>query len=117
MDADIDALSRSLVDEIVNAFGLPKTEPFRSLFWFLFRGLTTRFATLGVTFDRRVAEDGFPKASEWALTNWWSRVAARGTEHVPAEGPPLIVCNHPGTYDGLVIFSQLGRKDIRWISQ
>jgi len=116
MDEDIDTLSRSLVNELVGAVGLPKTEPFRSLFWFLFHGVTTRFATVGVTFDRLVAEAGFPKASEWALRNWCSRVTARGTEHIPAEGPLLIVCNHPGTYDALIIFSQVGRKDISWIS-
>ncbi len=116
MDEEIDTLSRSLINELVGAFGLPKTKPFRSLFWFLFRGLTRRFATVGANFDRLVAEAGLPKASEWALSHWCSRVTARGTEHIPAEGPLLIVCNHPGTYDGLIIFSQLGRKDICWIS-
>jgi hypothetical protein len=50
------------------------------------------------------------------LTHWCSRVTARGSENIPAEGPLLIACNHPGTYDALIIFSQLGRQDIRWIS-
>jgi hypothetical protein len=58
----------------------------------------------------------FPKASEWALTHWCSRVTAGNTQDMPAEGPLLIVCNHPGTYDALIIFSQVGRRDIRWIS-
>lgn len=109
-------MSKSLIDEIVGAIGLPKAEPVRSLFWFLFRSLTIRFATMGLAFDQLVAEAGLPKASKWALTHWCSRVTARGTESIPAEGPLLIVCNHPGTYDGLIIFSLLCRKDIRWVS-
>jgi hypothetical protein len=63
-----------------------------------------------------VAEAGFPKASEWALNHWCSHITARGTQDIPAEGPLLIVSNHPGTYDALIIFSQVGRQDIRWIS-
>jgi hypothetical protein len=116
MAADIVTLTKLLIAELVGAVGLRRTEPFLSLFWILFRIPMSRFATLGLNFDRRVAEAGFPKASEWVLTHWCSRITARGTQNIPAEGPLLIVCNHPGTYDALIIFSQVGRQDIRWIS-
>jgi len=115
-DNDTVALGKSIIGDLVGAFGLPRTKPFLRLFWFLFRIPLSRFASVGLTFDRLVAEVGFPKASEWALGHWCSRVTARNTQVIPAEGPLLIVCNHPGTYDALVIFSQVGRLDIRWIS-
>jgi hypothetical protein len=116
MDKDIAFLSELIIADLVRAAGLPRTKPFLRLFWILFRTPISRFAALGLDFDRRVAEAGFPKASEWALTHWCSRITARGTQDIPSEGPLLIVSNHPGTYDALIIFSQLGRRDIRWIS-
>ena len=116
MDAEIATLTKLLIAELVKAIGLPRTKLFLRLFWILFRIPMSRFANVGLTFDRMVAEVGFPKASEWALTNWCSGVTARGTQNIPAEGPLLIVSNHPGTYDALIIFSQAGRQDIRWIS-
>ena len=115
-DTETVALGKSVIAELVGAFGLPRTKPFLRLFWFLFRYPIIRFATLGLTFDQLVAEAGLPKASEWALTHWCSRVTARSTQDIPAEGPLLIVSNHPGTYDALIIFSQVGRQDIHWIS-
>jgi hypothetical protein len=116
MDTDIVTLTKLLIAELVGAVGLPRTEPFLRLFWFLFRRPMSRLSTLGLTFDRLVAEAGFPNASEWALTHWCSHITARGTQDIPAEGPLLIVSNHPGTYDALIIFSKVDRQDIRWIS-
>ncbi len=116
MDTNVVSLSKLIIADLVQAIGLPKTKPFLSLFWLLFRIPVSRFVAIGLNFDRLVAEAGFPKASEWVLTHWCSQITARGGQGIPAEGPLLIVCNHPGTYDALIIFSQLGRKDIRWIS-
>ena len=116
MDAEIKALSDLLIYEILNAVGLPKTERLHRAIAPLFHKATDKLATIGVTFDRLVAEAGFPKAAEWALTNWCTGVKARGAEQVPAEGPLLVVSNHPGTYDALAITSRLKREDIRIIS-
>jgi hypothetical protein len=115
MDTEIAALSESLIDELVGAVALPKTTFWRGLTWRLFRPVTDRLAVLGVTFDRLVANDGLPQASEWALTHFCNPVPARGAEHIPPNGPLLVTSNHPGAYDALVIFSKLVRKDIRWI--
>jgi hypothetical protein len=116
MDNEIKALSESLVDELVGAVGLPKTSFWHKLVWRIFRKVTDHVAELGVTFDRMVGSGGLPIGSEWALTNFCTPIPVRGTEYIPLTGPLLVVSNHPGAYDGLVIFSKLIRKDIQWVS-
>jgi 1-acyl-sn-glycerol-3-phosphate acyltransferase len=53
--------------------------------------------------DRRFAEALEP-VLEFLYAMWW-RVEAGGTEHIPGEGPGLIVANHSGVlpYDGLMV--------------
>jgi hypothetical protein len=116
MDTEIAALSESLVDELVGAVALPKTAFWHNLIWRIFRGVTDRLSTIGMTFDRLLESDGLPKASEWVLTLFCNPISGRGIEHIPLTGPLLVVSNHPGAYDALVIFSKLGRKDIHLIS-
>ena len=53
---------------------------------------------------------------ELTLQNFATSVTARGKQDFPAEGPLLVVSNHPGTYDSLIISSQLQRDDLRIIS-
>lgn len=116
MDADIKALSDSLIYEILNALGLPKTERMRDVIAPLFCKATKRLATLGIGFDRQVAKFGFSRAAEWILPGFVREVTERGAEQVPPEGPLLVVSNHPGTYDSLLIASRLGRDDLKIIT-
>jgi len=109
-------LSESLIDEIVGAAGLPKNRFTHRLGWSIFRRITDRFANIGAPFDAIVGSEGLPKASEFCLDFFCNEVKADGIENVPLTGPLLITTNHPGAYDGLVIFSKLPRKDIKWIS-
>lgn len=53
--------------------------------------------------DRRFAETLEPLL-EFLYAVWW-RVETSGVEHVPAEGPGLIVANHSGVlpYDGIMV--------------
>lgn len=112
----IEILSDSLIDEIVGAVGLPKTRFTHRLAWFFFNKITTKFAHIGAPFDETTRTDGLPKASEICLKNFCEQVYVRGAENIPASGPLLVVTNHPGTYDGLTIFANLPRQDIKWIS-
>ena len=116
MDDEILSLAKTLVDELVGAVGLPRTRPFRALAWTLFRGILTRFAALGVTFDRITGDEGLPRSCTWGLSRFNVQVAARGSEYIPASGPLLVVANHPGAFDAFVIYSRLTRGDIQWIS-
>jgi hypothetical protein len=115
-DADIRSLSKSLIDEIVNAVGLPKTPAARWTFGLFFRRVAERLSAIAVTADRMIATDGFPAAAGWMMSHWVKNVTRRGVETIPAAGPLLVVSNHCGAYDSLVVPSQLGRTDIKLIS-
>jgi hypothetical protein len=37
-------------------------------------------------------------------------------EQIPASGPVLLACNHPGSYDGVAVLSGMPRNDVRLIA-
>jgi len=115
-DAEIKALRDALILEIVNAIGLPKTASTQRTFDLFFHKAAGRLAEIGVTFDRLIVCDGFLSACAWALTNWCRDITARGSENVPKTGPLLVIANHAGAYDSVVIASLLGRNDLKFIA-
>jgi hypothetical protein len=116
VEEDIRRLSDALIVEILKAFGLPDSAAWRRQFEAIFSKATGHFARIGLTFDRLIREYGFPHAAEWSLTNWCKDIIARGQENTPIEGPLLVVSNHPGAYDALVVSAQLPRPDLRIIA-
>lgn len=112
----VSELSESLVDELVGAVGLPKTHLNHQIAWGLFHDITERLAKIGVPFDQLVREKGLPAASTWILKFFCNPAQANIQNDIPQEGPLLVASNHPGAYDAMVLFSQLNRTDIRWIS-
>jgi hypothetical protein len=82
----------------------------------LFHKAAGRLAEIGVTFDRLILSDGFPAACAWALTHWCRDITARGSESVPQSGPLLVISNHAGAYDSVVIAARLGRNDLKFIT-
>lgn len=115
MDENLYQMSQSIRDEILIASGLPRTPFTRKLFWRLFSNITDRLAGLLGYFDHLVLEKGLPTASDWLLSNFCTSIVGHGLECIPHQGPLLVVSNHPGTYDGLILFSALNRPDIRWV--
>ena len=113
---DIHRMSDYVIGEILNAIGLPGTTGWRRIASPLLQGATERLANIGLTFDRLIEERGFSKAAEWSLTHWCRDILARGQENIPTEGPLLVISNHPGAYDVLVILAQFLRQDVRIIA-
>ncbi len=50
----------------------------------------------------------------WILVNLVYRLKARGLEHIPDEGPVVVVCNHVSFMDALVIIGSC-RRPIRFV--
>ena len=116
MDSSTLVLSRLLIDEILIAGGLPRTRFYRGLGWLLFHRITDQFAVLAEHFDMLVGKKGLPGASRWLLTHFCNPALVHGIGNVPNKGPLLVASNHPGAYDGLILFALLDRPDILWIS-
>lgn len=109
-------LSKLLIDEILIAGGVPRAKFYRALGWLLFHRITDQFAAFAEQFDILVGENGLPIASKWLLTHFCNPAQVDGIENVLDKGPLLVASNHPGAYDGLVLFTLLERQDILWVS-
>lgn len=112
----VQELSESLMNELVGAVGLPKTDLTRSIMRFLAGKPATFLARFGVTFDRIVVEQGLPAACEWGLSFFCNPAELRIEDEIPQKGPLLIAATHPGAYDVLLYTATIKRKDIRWIA-
>ena len=113
---EIHVLSQYLIDEIILAFGLLVSTGNRRVFNLLLQRVTHRLAGICVQTDRRIATEGFPAAVGWMAGHWVREVHTRGGGNVPHAGPLLVVSNHVGAYDILVVPSQINRPDIKIIA-
>jgi hypothetical protein len=116
MDTETKLLSRSLVVEIAGSIGFRKSQLVQELVWIFCRPVTDRLARIGAQFDRDVVQHGFSTAMGNALQIFIHKVTARRQENIPSSGALLVLSNHPGTYDSLIISSALGRDDLCIIS-
>jgi len=112
LEKDIQHMSRDLTFDILNALGLPGTEAWRRRIGPFFNRATCYLSRIGLVFDRLIAETSLPSAAEWLLTHWCRGIVARGQENVPTQGPLLVISNHPGAYDAVVIAAKLKRPDL-----
>jgi 1-acyl-sn-glycerol-3-phosphate acyltransferase len=62
-------------------------------------------------FDELVGSEGLATGSTWLLERF-TRLVVVGIPP-PAEGPLLVVCNHPGMVDAMAICAQVHRDDLR----
>lgn len=112
---EVKRLTEALLLEVIKILGLPRTRGWCEACRLLFgRGLRN-LAEIGLTFDRLLVERGLREASAWALTHWCHNLLAQGQENTPLQGPLLIISNHPGTYDALVLAAHLPRPDLHFI--
>jgi len=110
------SLTEILLDECIRAIGLPPGRLSRALIRPLLWAPASRFARLGVLFDRYLQTCSFPEAARWALEAHRVEVRLRAATEVPAQGPLLVTSNHPGGMDALALAAGLGRRDLKIVA-
>jgi hypothetical protein len=113
--ASVTELRQSITTEAFKAIGIKpggwREKIFSALFWLP----AQRFARMGAEFDKQIEEEGVTAGLRKLLPRFARRVETRGVENIPPEGPLLVVSNHPGAFDGVVIVAQFQRDDIKVI--
>jgi hypothetical protein len=111
--AQIDALTEINLDDFFESMGLAQLRRGRGFLRWLFRPAARRFAQTVAAFDAEVGERGLQAGSEWLLKQMTRRLEVAGRENLPADGPALILANHPGMADTIALFTSLPRPDLR----
>lgn len=114
--ARIDVLINACWTDVFEAFGvagrgcgLPR-RLLRCLLAARIQGLAQQMQA----YDALVETCGLQRGAAYALQCLARPVVSQG--HVPAQGPLLLVSNHPGLADSIALFAQLPRTDLRVIA-
>jgi len=80
----------------------------------LIRPVANHVAGRFVTYDGALGEAGMRHGSSWIVDDATGGLVVEGRARVPAQGPLLVVANHPGISDAVALLAALGREDA-WI--
>ncbi|MDM0110038.1 1-acyl-sn-glycerol-3-phosphate acyltransferase [Variovorax sp. J22R24] len=111
----VETLTELNIVDLLDSMGLLRLHgtPLRHLF----RPAARRFARTAHEFDSRVGEHGLAQGSAWLMSQMTAGIVTSGLEHVPPQGPVIILANHPGMTDTVALFTSLAsRPDLRVIA-
>lgn len=112
----VEELRNTITDEVFKAVGLSPQGWIRRILGGAVHTPAQRFSELAAGFDAHLEEHGLRSACQTYLPFFVKEPCTRGVEHIPEQGPLVIVSNHPGTYDGLIILASLPREDVKLVA-
>lgn len=102
--------------DLVEGLGVNKASRTARLLQGLIRGPAGRFASQILAADEAVGQLGLQNGLQSILPMFVPRFEVHGLAHVPASGPVLLVSNHPGLVDTLMLLSHIPRPDLQVIA-
>jgi hypothetical protein len=109
-------LRRSILDDVFKDFREPRKKWVRSLLEPLVWFSAHRFAGMAANLDNTITQYGLRQALSEFAAPFVRDIVIEGNEHIPQDGPLLIVSNHPGAIDGIAIGASLPRDDLNVVA-
>jgi 1-acyl-sn-glycerol-3-phosphate acyltransferase len=103
------------LEDLIGAFGLKRHLHLSTVARRVFRAAAREFAQQMLDFDENTGRHGLVEAARLTARLHVRDIRVYGIENIPP-GPVLIVSNHPGMTDTLVLFASLGRADLHAIA-
>lgn len=117
MDAQaVRILTEVNIDDMLNAWGLNNLRFGGGILRALCRPAAEGFARQILAFDEVVGQEDLPGGGRFLCQQYTGGVQAAGLENLPAEGPLLVLSNHPGLADTVALFAAISRRDLRVIA-
>jgi len=109
-------LRQSILDDIFKDFANPRKKWIRTILEPLVWFSAHRFAGMAASLDNNINQFGLRHALGEFVAPFVRDVELDGREHIPQDGPLLIVSNHPGAIDGIAIGASLPRDDLNVVA-
>ncbi len=111
-----EALGKIIIAEVASVFHFRKNGILHKLLGWIGKKPAKRFACLLKRLDKIVAEEGFNPAAKVGIAFFTDGCKVVGSSLIPAEGPLLVVANHPGGADSVVAAACVSRPDVHLIA-
>lgn len=114
--AQLQTLTHINIQDFLASFGFQDIQRGRKALQALCWYPAQRFARQMVHFDQQVGAQGLRPAAQSTLQGYVRQLEVHGLEHIPADGPLLVLSNHPGMTDTLILFTSLPRADLKIVA-
>jgi hypothetical protein len=112
----VSTLSQYVVDEILLTVGLAQNRWGRKLTSPFFALPSRRLSQIALAFDAQIEQVGLRAAFAGVLPHFANGFQVWGEKNIPEHGPLLVIANHPGTVDSILISSLLPREDLKIVA-
>lgn len=98
--------------EITSAFGLTRNSRWATVIRRALNKPIQKFSSIAAIFDDEVVRGGLHGGAQRIAPCFPVNITSLGSDRIPASGPAIFLCNHPGAYDSLALVSQIPRNDL-----
>jgi hypothetical protein len=112
----IEEIARETIRDISQVFHFNPESWWDALMQKLLMVPATKFASFLQSADLKVGMRSLWEAARDLLPRFSGGWQVQGGDHLPKEGPLLVVSNHPGVTDSLAVLSALERSDVHMVA-